>query len=161
MHFRDFINFGSLLCFFSLLQNGDGLWCYQCVSTQPGCGTPFDWRWYTSVTCPLNSDKCVKIIERKGADEVITRNCLSQVEYSRHDIPADKYEGCRPAAQDVRLAHYVNNSIKELDVKRNYYDEVTWCFCEFDHFCNHSPRASVAFGLISMMTLTFVIYQIM
>jgi len=52
------------------------------------------------------------------ADEVITRNCLSQVEYSRHDVPADKYEGCRPAAKDIQLAHYVNNSIKQLDVKR-------------------------------------------
>lgn len=78
------------------------MWCYQCVSTQPGCGTPFDWRWYTSVTCPDTNDKCVKIVERKGgepsyhtndyytvlyikirnflADVVITRNCLSQVE---------------------------------------------------------------------------------
>lgn len=52
------------------------------------------------------------------ADVVITRNCLSQVEYSRHDVPADKYEGCRPAAKDIQLAHYVNNSIKQLDVSR-------------------------------------------
>lgn len=52
------------------------------------------------------------------ADEVITRNCLSQLEYSRHDVPADKYEGCRPAAKDIQLAHYVNNSIKQLDIRR-------------------------------------------
>lgn len=52
------------------------------------------------------------------ADVVITRNCLSQLEYSRHDIPADKYEGCRPAAKDIQLAHYVNNTIKQLDVAR-------------------------------------------
>ncbi|ODM86972.1 hypothetical protein Ocin01_19710, partial [Orchesella cincta] len=70
------------------------------------------------------------------ADEIITRNCLSQLEYSRHDVPADKYEGCRSAAKDIQLAHYVNNSIKQLDIRRDYYDEVTWCFCEFDHFCN-------------------------
>lgn len=124
-----------VFCFFCF-QGGEALWCYQCVSTQPGCGTPFDWRWYTSVTCPDTNDKCVKIVERKGADVVITRNCLSQVEYSRHDVPADKYEGCRPAAKDIQLAHYVNNSIKQLDVARDYYDEVTWCFCQFDHFCN-------------------------
>ncbi|CAG7785539.1 unnamed protein product [Allacma fusca] len=108
------------------------VWCYQCVSSQPGCGTPFDWRWFATVSC----DKCVKIIERKGSDEVITRDCLSKVQYSRHDVPADKYEGCRSASKDIRLAHYVNNSIKELDVRRDYYDEVTWCFCEFDHWCN-------------------------
>jgi hypothetical protein len=58
------------------------------------------------------------LISVTSADEVITRNCLSQVEYSRHDVPADKYEGCRPAAKDIQLAHYVNNSIKQLDVKR-------------------------------------------
>ena len=53
------------------------------------------------------------------AREVITRNCLSSIEYSRHDIPADKYEGCRPAATDIQLGHYVHYQlIKELDVKR-------------------------------------------
>lgn len=50
--------------------------------------------------------------------EVITRDCLSSVVGLRTDIPADRYEGCRPAAFDPRLANYVNNSIKELDIKR-------------------------------------------
>lgn len=100
-----------------------------------------------------------------AAREVITRNCLSSLEYSRHDIPADKYEGCRPASKDIVLGHYVHYQlIKELDIKRftysadcpnieiirhwlyiliiilqfyrDYYDEVTFCFCEFDHWCN-------------------------
>jgi len=137
----------------------EGLWCYQCVSTQPGCGTPFDWRWHTSFTCPDANDKCVKIIERKGAEVVITRKCLSQVEYSRHDVPADKYEGCRSAAKDIQLAHYVNNTIKQLDVARNYYDEVTWCFCQFDHFCNggrsHMPSWTISTATI-LLSLLFV-----
>lgn len=51
------------------------------------------------------------------ADEIITRECLSSLTF-RSDIPADHYEGCRPAAKDVRLGHYVNNSIKEIDVHR-------------------------------------------
>lgn len=89
----------------------------------------------------------MKIVERKGADEVITRNCLSQLQYARHDVPADKYEGCRPAARDIQLAHYVNNSLKELDVRRDYYDEVTWCFCEFDHFCNLAPKVAATGGI--------------
>jgi hypothetical protein len=52
------------------------------------------------------------------AETIITRECLSSLRAVRTDIPADHYEGCRPAAKDVRLAHYVNNSIKELDIKR-------------------------------------------
>jgi hypothetical protein len=59
----------------------------------------------TSILCPL-------------AETIITRECLSSLRAVRTDIPADHYEGCRPAAKDVRLAHYVNNSIKELDIKR-------------------------------------------
>lgn len=52
------------------------------------------------------------------AETIITRECLSSLRSVRTDIPADHYEGCRPAAKDVRLAHYVNNSIKELDIRR-------------------------------------------
>lgn len=49
---------------------------------------------------------------------MITRDCLSSMRGIRTDIPADHYEGCRPAAKDVKLANYVNNSIKELDIYR-------------------------------------------
>lgn len=51
-------------------------------------------------------------------EEVITRDCLSSVQGLRTDVPADHYEGCRPAAVDPKLANYVNNSIKELDIYR-------------------------------------------
>lgn len=102
------------------------VWCYRCVSTHPGCGDKFDWRWHWSYTCPAANDRCVKIIEKKGADVVITRDCLSSLQGIRRDIPADVYEGCRPAASDVKLAQYVFNDISELDIKRYFQSAGIW-----------------------------------
>lgn len=44
------------------------LLCYQCVSTHPGCGTPFKWMWYKSISCPEEDDICVKVIEKVGGN---------------------------------------------------------------------------------------------
>ncbi|XP_022191784.2 uncharacterized protein LOC111049909 [Nilaparvata lugens] len=137
---------------------GSTLYCYECISTHPGCDHQFNWWYYWSKACPEIDDKCVKIIEKKGAEEIITRDCLSSLRAVRTDIPADHYEGCRPAAHDVKLAHYVNNSIKELDIKRDHYDSVNWCFCYFDNRCNHSSITAVSSGLLFsalIATLTF------
>lgn len=83
-----------------------------------------------------------------SAETMITRDCLSSVRSFRKDIPADRYEGCRPAAKDVQLGHYVNNSIWQLDIHRDYYDEVTWCFCYFDHRCNNADSITVSTVLL-------------
>ncbi|MCL4138291.1 UNVERIFIED_CONTAM: hypothetical protein GTU68_016004 [Idotea baltica] len=95
------------------------IWCYQCVSSHPGCGLyDFDIRYYWSHQCPNSNDKCVKIIEKKGADTIVTRDCLSNLEGHHRNIPADHYEGCRPSADDPLLAHYVTPTILELDIDR-------------------------------------------
>ncbi|CAH0558893.1 unnamed protein product [Brassicogethes aeneus] len=142
-----FLSILFLCVFFSIIQQGSSLWCYQCVSTQPGCGTPFNWLWYWTKICPEDDDVCVKIIEEKDGETVITRDCLSSMQAIRTDIPADHYEGCRAAAVDEKLGHYVNNSIKELDIHRTYYDKTTWCFCFLDHRCNDSTTQSPSFIL--------------
>ncbi|XP_046394872.1 uncharacterized protein LOC124162393 [Ischnura elegans] len=137
------------------LHKSDGLYCYECVSTYPGCGKEFNWVLHWGIYCPEYNDKCVKLIERKGDEEIITRACLSTLSSIRTDIPADKYEGCRPAAKDLKLANYVNHSIPEHDVKRDHYDEVNWCFCYFDDRCNSASTVGVTWllGMVFAMPI--------
>ncbi|XP_063707807.1 uncharacterized protein LOC134836548 [Culicoides brevitarsis] len=127
------------------------IWCYRCTSATPGCSDKFNWRGigFLGEQCPEDDDICVKITERKGALEVITRDCLSALKPFRTDIPPDHYEGCYPAAKDVRLGHYVNNSIKELDIHRDFFPHVEYCFCFLDHRCNGVSKTQVsAFAIV-------------
>ncbi|KAH8315321.1 hypothetical protein KR074_007820, partial [Drosophila pseudoananassae] len=132
---------------------GEAIWCYRCTSATPGCGETFNWRGigFLGEQCPEPDDICVKLTERRGARETITRECLSALNF-RRDIPADKYEGCRPAAKDVLLANYVNHTIKEHDVKRDYFTDTTFCFCFLDHRCNGASgmQISAVLGLIAV-----------
>ncbi|CAG0916962.1 unnamed protein product [Notodromas monacha] len=149
------------LCFLLLavaawLTGVDALWCYSCVGTHPGCGEVFDYRWHWSRVCEGYDDKCVKIIEKKHGNTLITRGCLSEFEQFRRDIPADRYEGCRSAAKDVKLGHYVNNTIKELDIDRTHYDDVTFCFCDFDERCNSGIGLQVPSFLV-VSAITFIL----
>lgn len=131
---------------------GSTLYCYRCISTNPGCGE-FNWWWHWSQACPEIDDTCVKLIERKGATEIITRDCLSSMKGIRRDLPADHYEGCKRASTDVMLGHYVNNSVKELDVKMTYYDETTFCLCRFDNRCNGAISSKMALSPSLLLAL--------
>ncbi|CAG9792096.1 unnamed protein product [Diatraea saccharalis] len=139
----------------SVIRENLAIWCYQCTAATPGCTEPFNWRGvgYLGNPCPDRDDVCIKLIEVKGAQRVITRDCLSNFKAFRTDIPADTYEGCRPAAKDVNLANYVNNTIKELDIKRDWYDETIWCFCFLDHRCNSASASRTSMALLICMTL--------
>lgn len=149
-------------CYELAFISGSAILCHRCTSAQPGCGlTDFNWRGlgFLGVSCPHEDDICVKVIERKGATEMVTRDCLSTIRATgRTDIPADPYEGCRGAALDPHLANYVNNSIKEYDIHRNHYDDVTFCFCFFDYRCNGATGGSaLAVATALLGVLAFVL----
>lgn len=153
------------------------IWCYRCNSATPGCSDNFNWRGigYLGEPCPEDDDICVKVVERKGgklicdamtqsdrtnlflATETITRDCLSSLVPYRTDIPADKYEGCRKGTLDPKLANYVNNSIKEINVKRDYFDSTTFCFCFLDHRCNGSSTLTRSLALLLAAPLLVLI----
>lgn len=75
----------------------------------------------------------------------------------RTDIPADKYEGCRQGTYDPKLANYVNNSIKEINVHRNYFDSTVFCFCFLDHRCNGSPTLNISKMSLFILTAASII----
>lgn len=153
------------------------IWCYRCNSATPGCSDDFNWRGigFWGESCPEDDDICVKIVERKGgkvgqppddshsvneflilASEIITRDCLSTLVPYRTDLPPDKYEGCRQGTYDPKLANYVNNSIKEINVKRDYFDSTTFCFCFLDHRCNASSTLSNSVALLITPLLALI-----
>lgn len=165
---------------------GKAIWCYRCTSATPGCAETFNWRGigYWGASCPEDNDICVKLTERKGgisilvnkpiiginisiffapiASVTITRDCLSTFRGFRTDVPADHYEGCRKAAKDVRLAHYVfNNTIKELDIRRDHFDSTEFCFCFLDHRCNSSSSMLASVKLLGATIVGILIFRIL
>lgn len=132
---------------------GNAIWCYRCTSATPGCAENFNWRGigYLGAACPEKEDLCVKVTERKGASVTITRDCLSSFRGFRTDLPADRYEGCRKAALDPRLGHYVNNSITQLDIHRDHFDSTEFCYCFLDHRCNGTNSIIASAKVLSAM----------
>jgi len=128
---------------------GATLYCYSCVGTHPGCGlSTFRYAWNQGKPCPRYNDRCVKLIEQRGADVLVTRDCLSHFEGHRVDIPADKYEGCRQASRDVKLGQHTFNRIKELDTKRTFFQNTTWCFCMLDDRCNIATHLNYSTSMV-------------
>jgi len=75
----------------------------------------------------------------------------------RQDIPADHFEGCRSRAEQPNLGVYVYNEVKELDLKREYWDGTTYCFCQNDEWCNTGGKPSTSIITITTAFLIFLL----
>lgn len=77
----------------------------------------------------------------------------------RDDIPADKFEGCRPASQNPKRAVFIDNAMTELDLKNDYFTNITYCFCEFDQWCNGSGTVQSNFTTILAIFFLLLIFN--
>ncbi|CAF1615768.1 unnamed protein product, partial [Didymodactylos carnosus] len=73
------------------------LLCFECASTQPGCGEIVRYPTRT-ITCPKENyvEMCVKIVEISLVEpyKQIIRGCLSSLEVVRFDLPTYRLSGC-------------------------------------------------------------------
>lgn len=148
--FTDFRNTMSHLIKLSLFLSetvNANVWCYSCVSMQPGCDEFYvDWR--------VSARRCLDTINLIDSDSsfalqkhgngitklkneliqkpshhrkrtLVTRDCLSNSVGLRSNIPANTFEGCYPREQRHQRAG-----------PRDYYDTVNYCFCGLDNWCN-------------------------
>jgi hypothetical protein len=143
----------DIITFCILIQTAVALQCYRCVSSQPGCGKELSIRLERWHTCP-SPDKfggenfCVKVIEKIGSDEVITRECLMTLRHStrhREKLPTVQRQNyCQPGR---------NN-----DPKNPYDFTKTFCFCNDKDGCNSAPRKTTAAASTLTLGLALVVF---
>lgn len=127
-----------------LAERASCLQCYKCVSTQPGCGKELSIRTQRWVSCPDvgpfgGENFCVKVIEFRGSNMVLTRDCLMTMRHSerhREKIPTVQRQNyCLPGRNNDPNHPTDNNMV----------------FC----FCNDRDGCNGAHGInnISMLTV--------
>jgi len=127
------------------------LYCYRCVSTQPGCGKELSIRLERWHSCPDTGpyggeNFCVKIIETFGSDTIITRECLSTLRHSerhREKLPTVQRQNyCQPGR---------NN-----DPKHPYDSTKVFCFCNDRDGCNAAAKVFISYPLALIATITAI-----
>ncbi|ELT89870.1 hypothetical protein CAPTEDRAFT_223746 [Capitella teleta] len=126
------------------------LQCYRCHSSQPGCGKELNIRLQHWHSCPNVGDGggenfCVKVIERKGSEISILRECLMTLRYNtghREKMPTIQRHGyCEPARN--------NDPWNMVDTDQQY------CFCNDWNGCN--TASSLGRRVAWMALLPFVV----
>jgi len=123
--------FASAVIAAIFVQPAEGLYCYRCTSSQPGCGKELSIRLERWHQCPETGpyggeNFCVKVIEKINSDVVITRECLSTLRHSQ------KHREKLPTVQRHNYCQYGRNN----DPNNPYDERLTFCFCNDWNGCN-------------------------
>jgi len=141
------------LCLVALIQATNALKCFQCHSSQPGCGVKkVDFILQGWKDCPgTNTDPpmCVKILNTVGSETTVTRGCLSTLlkeTQIREDMPSvRRHSYCVPAKSDSTYGQsYITSETKKL-----------YCFCNDLWLCNSavSMQTSLVLSVLAFIAV--------
>lgn len=139
------------------IQTVGALNCYRCHSSQAGCGKELNIRLQRWHYCPQPADGagenfCVKIINREGAYESITRECLHTLrEHTDH----------REKMPTVRRHGYCMHGRND-DPRHREDDKLTYCFCNDWNGCNTASglKAGVM-GTLAMVSIVALVMRLL
>ncbi|XP_067943631.1 UPAR/Ly6 domain-containing protein crim-like [Watersipora subatra] len=134
-----------------ILEKSTALKCFQCHSSQPGCGVySVDYILQGWKECPgteTDPPMCVKIKNTVGSQTTVTRGCLSTLlkeTQIREDMPSvRRHSYCIPAKSDSTYGpSYINSETKKL-----------YCFCNDLWLCNSASsfQATISFALACVL----------
>ncbi|XP_074660199.1 UPAR/Ly6 domain-containing protein crim-like [Tubulanus polymorphus] len=138
---------GAVFCVLFVARS-DAFWCFECDSSDPGCGQEIDIMLERWKLCAGPPYYCMKVIERIGSNVHITRGCMEifmrNTDY-RLDMPTiRRHNYCLPG-RNVDVEH---------GAKPNPYVDRQYCFCNDYNGCN--PANTVRSNLIPIFVLTIL-----
>ncbi|XP_064635069.1 UPAR/Ly6 domain-containing protein crim-like [Lineus longissimus] len=152
--------FLALYCAVLVIHKGEALYCYQCDSSQAGCGESLDIRLQRWTECEAAADQmCVRVTTKVGTQMKITRGCmttlLQSTEY-RLDMPILRRQNYCDPGKNTKYAQQESDGRGDL-VSPDHYR--LYCFCNDWSGCNGASgvRTSTITALLLAALVTALV----